>query len=71
MEEIRTYKNLKNNEFVEGNFSIFERWCGSTVEINGETPKELSKAIGEAMVGIFTQLRNHQPRRGTTTRITQ
>jgi hypothetical protein len=64
IEVIRTFPgNSKSNGIVEGNFSVFERWCGGRIEVTGETPERLSRSIAEAVVGIFTQMRNHVPRR--------
>ena len=55
--------NSKSNGIVEGNFAIFERWVGGKVEIKGSTNEEVSKSIAEMLVEVFTQLRNHQPRK--------
>lgn len=64
IEVIRTFPgNSKSNGIVEGNFSVFERWCGGRIEVTGETPEQLSRSIAEVVVGIFTQMRNHVPRR--------
>ncbi len=65
IEIIRTFPgNSKSNGIVEGNFSIFEKWVGGTVSIDGQNAEELSKSIAEMLVQVFTQLRNHQPRKG-------
>jgi hypothetical protein len=62
---IKTFPgNSKSNGIVENNFSIFEKWVGGTVEIKGKNYKELSLSIANVLVEVFTQLRNHQPRRG-------
>jgi hypothetical protein len=64
IEIIKTFPgNSKSNGIVEGNFSIFEKWVGGKTVINGDTTKELSKSIAEMLVEVFTQLRNHQPKR--------
>jgi DNA replication protein DnaD len=64
IEIIKTFPgNSKSNGIVEGNFSIFEKWVGGTVEINATNAKILSKSIADMLVEVFTQLRNHQPRR--------
>lgn len=64
IEIIRTYPgNAKSNGIVEGNFSIFEKWVGGKVVINGDTPAELSLSIANVLTDVFTQLRNNQPRR--------
>jgi hypothetical protein len=64
IEIIKTFPgNSKSNGIVEGNFSIFEKWVGGTVKIEATNAKVLSKSIAEMLVEVFTQLRNHQPRR--------
>ena len=65
IEIIRTFPgNPKSAGITEGNFSIFEKWVGGQVVINGETPEKLSRSIAEMLTEVFTQLRNNQPRRG-------
>ncbi len=65
IEIIRTFPgNPKSNGIIEGNFNIFEKWVGGKVIVNGETAEELSCSIAEMLTEVFTQLRNHQPRRG-------
>jgi hypothetical protein len=54
--------NSKSNGNVEGNFNIFDRWVGK-IEIKGATVGELSRSIAEAFVEVFTQMRNHRPRK--------
>lgn len=61
---IKTFPgNSKSNGIVEGNFNIFETWVGGKVEINGNNAEELSFSIANVLVQVFTQLRNHQPRK--------
>ena len=65
IEIVRTYPgNPKSNGIVEGNFSIFEKWVGGEVIINGDTTEELSLSFAKVLTDVFTQLRNNQPRRG-------
>lgn len=64
IEIIKTYPyNAKSNGIAEGNFSVFERWVGGTVSINGDDPESLSRSIAQMIVEIFTQMRNHVPRK--------
>lgn len=55
--------NSKSNGIVEGNFNIFEKWVGGKIEVTGATPEELSRSIAQAFVEVFTQMRNHGPRK--------
>jgi hypothetical protein len=48
---------------AEENFNVFERWVGA-VKIDGKTPAELARSITQALVEIFTQMRNRKPRKG-------
>jgi transposase-like protein/transposase InsO family protein len=62
---IKTFPgNSKSNGIIENNFSIFERWVGGKVVINGSDNKELSFSIAKMLTEVFTQLRNNQPRKG-------
>jgi len=63
IELIRTFPgNSKSNGIIENNFGIFERFVGD-IHINGKNSAALAKSIAKTMVEIFTQLRNHQPRK--------
>ncbi|MGK5082988.1 hypothetical protein WDW37_06755 [Bdellovibrionota bacterium FG-1] len=55
--------NSKSNGIAEGNFNIFDRWVGH-IDIVGATPEALSRSIANAFVQVFTQMRNHKPRKG-------
>lgn len=55
--------NSKSNGTTEGNFNIFDRWVGQ-INIQGTTPEQLSRSIANAFVEVFTQMRNHKPRKG-------
>jgi transposase InsO family protein len=55
--------NSKSNGIVEENFNVFDRWVGA-IKIEGHTPDQIVRSIMQAMVEIFTQMRNHKPRRG-------
>lgn len=67
IEIIKTFPgNSKSNGIIENNFRVFEAWVhgrGEKIIINGENPKELSRSIAELMVEVFTQMRNHSPRK--------
>jgi hypothetical protein len=54
--------NSKSNGIVEGNFSIFEKQVGD-IHITGETDAEIARSIMQNIVEIFTQQRNHRPRK--------
>jgi hypothetical protein len=54
--------NSKSNGIIEGNFSIFEKQVGE-IHVKGETPEELARSIAKTVIGIFTQQRNHRPRK--------
>lgn len=54
--------NSKSNGIIEGNFSIFEKQVGE-IHVNGKTPEELAQSIARNVIGIFTQQRNHRPRK--------
>lgn len=54
--------NSKSNGIIEGNFSIFEKQVGE-IHVNGKTPEELARSIARNVIGIFTQQRNHRPRK--------
>jgi len=53
--------NSKSNGIAEENFNVFERWVGR-VQIQGRTPAEIARSIQQALVEVFTQMRNHKPR---------
>lgn len=60
---VRTFPgNPKTNGFIEGNFSIFEKFVGN-ISISGHSPEEISRQIATTIIEIFTQLRNHTPRK--------
>lgn len=64
IEIIKTFPgNPKSNGILEGNFNIFERWVGGKVIIEGDNLESLSRSIAQMLVEIFTQLRNHNPRK--------
>ena len=54
--------NSKSNGIIEGNFSIFEKQVGK-VHVNGKTPREVAESMAKNIVKIFTQQRNHGPRK--------
>ena len=54
--------NSKSNGIIEGNFSIFEKQVGE-VYVNGKNPEEIAISIARNVIGIFTQQRNHRPRK--------
>ena len=54
--------NSKSNGIIEGNFSIFEKQVGE-IRVNGQTPEEIAKSIARNVIEIFTQQRNHRPRK--------
>jgi len=63
IEVVKTFPgNPKSNGITEGNFAIFDRWVGA-IRIDGSKPEELSRSIAAAFVEVFTQLRNHKPRK--------
>src|SRR5271165_2725827 len=58
--------NSKSNGIIENNFKVFESWVhgkGGKIVINAKNEDELSLAISELLVEVFTQLRNLAPRR--------
>ena len=64
IEIVKTFPgNAKSNAMAEENFHVFERWVGA-VKIAGRTPAELARSITQALVEVFTQMRNHKPRKG-------
>ncbi|MEI8062403.1 MAG: transposase family protein, partial [bacterium] len=54
--------NSKSNGIIEGNFSIFEKQVGK-VNVTGKTPREIAESLAKNIVEIFTQQRNHGPRK--------
>gem|GEM_PF-3384356 len=54
--------NSKSNGNIENNFSIFERFVGD-VHVSGKTDKEIAESIANVIVEVFTQQRNHTPRK--------
>lgn len=54
--------NSKSNGNIENNFSIFERYVGE-VHVAGKTEKEIAESIANVIVEVFTQQRNHTPRK--------
>jgi hypothetical protein len=54
--------NSKSNGIIEGNFSIFEKQVGE-VHVSGQTPEELARSLARNVIEIFTQQRNHGPRK--------
>lgn len=67
IEIVKTFPgNSKSNGIIENNFKVFESWVhgkGGKIVINAKNEKELSLAISEMLVEVFTQLRNLAPRR--------
>jgi transposase InsO family protein len=60
---IRTFPgNSKSNGMIENNFSIFEKFVGE-INITGKNQAELAVSIARIIIEIFTQQRNHAPRR--------
>ena len=60
---IRTFPgNSKSNGMIENNFSIFERFVGE-IKITGTNPDQLAASVARNVIEIFTQQRNHAPRR--------
>ncbi len=60
---VRTFPgNSKSNGFIENNFSVFERFVGE-VCINGNSEEEIATQIARNIIEIFTQQRNHTPRK--------
>lgn len=63
IELVRIYPgSSKTNGNIENNFSVFERHVGP-INISGKTDAEMAKAITAVIVDVFTQQRNHTPRR--------
>ena len=54
--------NAKSNGIIEGNFSIFEKQVGA-VHVQGTTPEEIARSLARNVIEIFTQQRNHGPRK--------
>ncbi len=54
--------NSKSNGHIENNFSIFERFVGD-VHVSGKNDKEIAESIANVIVEVFTQQRNHTPRK--------
>ena len=52
----------KTNGNIENNFSIFESQVGD-IQLRGTTPYDIGQAVARALVEVFTQQRNHRPRR--------
>jgi hypothetical protein len=52
----------KTNGNIENNFSIFESQVGE-IQVRGTTPYDIGQAVAKALVEVFTQQRNHRPRR--------
>ena len=60
---VRTYPgNPRTNGNIENNFSVFERHVGD-IQIVGENKWEIAQSIAQMVAEIFTQQRNHSPRR--------
>lgn len=63
IEIVRTFPgNSKSNGNIENNFSIFERFVGD-ININGTTMEEIASGVANAFIEVFTQQRNHSPRK--------
>ena len=54
--------NPKSNGLIENNFSTFDKFVGE-INITGTTREELAASIARTVIEIFTQQRNHAPRR--------
>ncbi len=65
---INTFPANPKSNLVENNFSVFERWIGGTVSIEGNDPQAISKSIAQMLIEVFTQLRNHKHRKGFLTK---
>jgi hypothetical protein len=67
IEIVKTFPgNAKSNGIIENNFKVFDHWVlgqQKKIVINATNEKELSNSVAELLVEIFTQLRNHAPRR--------
>lgn len=60
---VRTFPgNSKSNGNIENNFSIFERFVGD-VHIRGNNSAEIARSMAQNIAEIFTQQRNHSPRK--------
>ncbi len=60
---VRTFPgNSKSNGYIENNFSIFERFVGD-INITADNPELIARQIASTIIEIFTQQRNHSPRR--------
>ncbi len=63
IEIVKTFPgNSKSNGIIEENFHVFERYVGKIV-INGHRPEEIVRSFKQAVVEIFTQMKNRKPRR--------
>ena len=56
--------NAKSNGTIEGNFSIFEKYVGE-IHITGDFAAEVARSVAAVICEIFTQQRNHSPRKRT------
>ncbi len=54
--------NSKTNGNIENNFSVFEKFVGD-VRITGRNESEIARSIALAITEVFTQQRNHAPRK--------
>ena len=54
--------NSKSNGFIESTFGIFERYVGD-LNVTGANSQEIAASLAEVIVEIFTQQRNHTPRK--------
>jgi len=54
--------NSKSNGIIENNFSIYESFVGN-IRINGTNEIEIAHSIALAIAEIYTQQRNHTPRK--------
>lgn len=60
---VRTFPgNSKSNGNIENNFSVFERHVGD-IHISGKNNGEIAQSIAQVVSEVFTQQRNHSPRR--------
>ncbi|MBX7232715.1 MAG: hypothetical protein K1X29_11595 [Bdellovibrionales bacterium] len=67
IEIIKTFPgNSKSNGIIENNFKVFENWVhgqDGKIKIDAQTPESISLSIAKLITEIFTQLRNHSPRK--------
>jgi len=54
--------NSKSTGNIENNFSVYEKFVGKIV-INGRTDEEIAQSISQTIIEIFTQMRDHSPRK--------